>query len=44
MRNTEPSISLDAAVQATAQQPDTGPRDLLVVRPRPTGAGQGDND
>ena len=42
MPNTEPAISQDAG-QATAQQPDTD-RQPVRGRPRPTGAGQGDND
>ena len=44
MRNTEPAISQDAAGQATAQQPDTDPRELFAQRLRPAGAVPGDND
>lgn len=44
MRNTEPAISQDDAGQATAQQPDTGPREIFAPRLRPAGAAPGDND
>ncbi len=44
MRNTEPAISQDAAGRRQRSSQTRTLRDLFVARPRPTGAGQGDND
>jgi len=44
MHNADPAISQPAAGQATAQQPDTDPLDLFVVRPHPAAPARGDND